>query len=90
MSSGRTKLERSLAIDRAGGNGRRTSAGRLVVGLRRPLSALSFWTAIALPALYLPLLFHGIGSVDQLALFLGLLGLHVLALTGGRRHRIGR
>lgn len=63
---------------------------RAVRSLRRyvgmPLSALSFWIAIALPVFYLPLLAAGIDSVDGLLLFLGLLGLHVLALVGGRGH----
>lgn len=56
-----------------------------------PLSALSFWVAIALPALYLPLLATGIDGPDGLLLFLGLLGLHVLALVGGRGYgTVGR
>lgn len=46
--------------------------------------------AFALPGLYVPLLLRGIESVDGLVLFLGLFGLHVLALVGGRRHRGGR
>ena len=52
-----------------------------------PLSALSFWVAIALPAIYLPLLVAGIDGGEDLLLFLALLGLHVLALVGGRDHR---
>lgn len=55
--------------------------------LRVLVSTVSFWSAIALPALYLPLLLRGIESVAGLGLFLGLFGLHVLALMGGRRHR---
>ena len=51
-----------------------------------PLSALSFWVAIALPAVYLPLLFAGIERAEGLLLFLALLGLHVLALVGGRAY----
>lgn len=58
-------------------------------GLRRPAAALSFWAAIALPAIYLPLLASGIESVRGLGLFLGLFGLHVLALVAGRSHADG-
>ena len=54
--------------------------------LAEPLSTVSFWAAIALPACYLSLLASGIETTDGLALFLGLLGLHVLALLGGRAH----
>ena len=57
--------------------------------LSRPVSALAFWLAIALPALYLPLLLTGLSSVPDLALFLGLFGLHLGALVGGRSYRPG-
>jgi len=59
------------------------------VDLRGALAALSFWSGIALPGLYIPVLLHGIESVEGLAVFLGLFGLHVLALVGGRCHRRG-
>ena len=49
-----------------------------------PLSMLAFWAAIALPALYLPLLAAGIDTVYGLTAFLGLFVLHVAALVGGR------
>lgn len=49
-----------------------------------PLAVLSFWSAIALPVLYLPLLVAGIDTTQELLLFLGLFALHVLALVGGR------
>jgi len=52
-----------------------------------PLSALSFWLAIGLPALYLPLLITGLSTVSDLLTFLALFGLHVLALIGGRSYR---
>lgn len=48
--------------------------------------ALVFWSAIVLPVLYLPLLFAGIDDTRGLLLFLGLFGLHVLALVGGRTY----
>lgn len=55
--------------------------------IRGAVAALAFWIAIALPALYLPLLVAGIESTDGLVTFLGLLGLHVIALVGGRPYR---
>ena len=55
--------------------------------IRRPVSAISFWGAIALPLLYLPLFYVGIDTTDELAVFLGLFGVHVLALVGGRHYR---
>jgi len=64
----------------------RATAGG-ATGFRRSLSALSFWCSIALPAVYLPLLAAGIESTGGLAAFLGLLGLHVLSLVGGRDYR---
>lgn len=54
--------------------------------LTAPLSALSFWSAIALPALYVPLMVAGIDTTRGLLLFLGLIGLHLLALFGGRSY----
>jgi hypothetical protein len=54
--------------------------------VRHTLSALSFWGAIALPAVYLPLLLSGVDTTGGLATFLLLFGLHVSALVGGRRY----
>jgi hypothetical protein len=54
--------------------------------LRVLVSTISFWGAILLPALYLPLLLRGLESRAGLGLFLTLFGLHALALLGGRRH----
>lgn len=67
-------------------------ADRPLVTLRSltaPASALSFWLAIALPALYLPLLFAGLSSTSDLVTFLALFGLHLAALVGGRSYRRG-
>lgn len=55
--------------------------------LATPVSALSFWLAIALPAIYLPLLFTGLSTVPDLVTFLGLFGFHLVALVGGRSYR---
>lgn len=60
---------------------------RLLVGsLSEPLSAVAFWSAIALPLLYVPLLAAGLGTTQDLLLFLGLFVLHVIALIGGRSY----
>lgn len=58
----------------------------MVQGLSQPLSALAFWSAIALPLLYVPLLMAGLGSTQDLLLFLGLFALHLAALLGGRSY----
>jgi hypothetical protein len=49
----------------------------------RPFEAAAFWSAIALPFLYLPLLISGLGSSAQLTAFLVLLALHVVTIVGG-------
>ena len=61
-------------------------AGLGVDDLAEPLTAVSFWFAIVLPAVYLPLLVAGIESASGLATVIGLVGLHVAALIGGRTH----
>ena len=68
-------------------NEQATHDRRPVVGdLSRPLSAVAFWSAIALPLLYVPLLAAGLGTTQDLLLFLGLFALHLVALFGGRTH----
>lgn len=68
-------------------NERATHDRRPVVGdLSRPVSAVAFWSAIALPLLYVPLLAAGLGTTQDLLLFLGLFALHLVALFGGRSH----
>lgn len=68
-------------------NDQATPDRRPVVGdLSKPLSAVAFWIAIALPLLYVPLLAAGLGSSQDLLLFLGLFALHLVALLGGRTH----
>jgi hypothetical protein len=54
--------------------------------LSEPLSAVAFWSAIALPLLYVPLLAAGLGSIQDLLLFLGLFAIHLVALFAGRTH----
>ncbi|ELY81411.1 hypothetical protein [Natrinema gari] len=60
---------------------------RAVPGLASPIRAAGFWTAIAMPVLYLPLLATGLSSSLDCALFLGLLVANLLALYVGHAHR---
>jgi hypothetical protein len=50
-----------------------------------PLKTIAFWSAIALPLAYLPLLANGLGTAD-VPLFVGLLAVHATALVLGRDH----
>jgi hypothetical protein len=54
--------------------------------IAKPLEAAAFWSAIALPFLYVPLLFGGLGTNAQLTAFLALLGFHALTIVGGYRY----
>lgn len=51
-----------------------------------PISMLSFWFAIGLPAIYIPLLAIGIDSTSGLVVFLALFGFHILTLFVGRHY----
>lgn len=53
----------------------------------RLVAKLSFWGAIALPVCYLSLLMVGIDDTSGLLTFLGLVGLHLVALVAGRSYR---
>ena len=53
----------------------------------RHVEAVAFWSAIALPFLYLPLLFTGLETTQELLAFLGLLGLNLVAFVVGHRHK---
>ncbi|ELZ86175.1 hypothetical protein C453_10168 [Haloferax elongans ATCC BAA-1513] len=66
----------SLALDLA------STLGRVALA---PFETIAFWSAIALPLAYLPLLAEGLGG-GNLPLFAGLLALHVAALVLGRDH----
>ena len=47
-----------------------------------PLRFVAFWAAVALPFLYVPLLFGGLQG-EQMVAFIVLLGAHFLALVAG-------
>lgn len=51
------------------------------------IRAISFWLAIALPFLYLPLLVDGLQGANHGLVFGALLALHVGALVVGHEHR---
>lgn len=57
---------------------------RFVHSLKGSTQFLSFWIAVALPFVHLPLLTQGLGNPRITFVFLALLGLNVLALYIGR------
>lgn len=63
--------------------------GRLRELLVRPVVALSFWLAVLLPLVHLPLAATGLETTTELVRFLGLLGLNAAALVLGHGHRRG-
>jgi hypothetical protein len=59
-------------------------------GLRRPLTGVAFWAAVALPFLHVPLLMTtGLSSQGTATAFLVLLVLNVLALLLGHPYSRG-
>ncbi|WP_226003925.1 hypothetical protein [Natrinema salinisoli] len=60
---------------------------RTAPGLATPIRAAGFWTAIALPILYPPLLATGLSSSLEASAFVVLIVGHLLALYVGHGHR---
>lgn len=58
--------------------------------LVRPIEAIGFWAAVAMPFVYLPLLITGIDTTSEGIALIALIALHVLALIVGRRYRPDR
>lgn len=52
----------------------------------RPVRAIGFWSAIALPFLYVPLLVTGLATAAELMVFLSLLAANVVAIALGHSH----
>ena len=52
-----------------------------------PVRVLSFWVAVALPFLYLPLLLTGLETTTVTTAFLALLAANAVALFVGHPHR---
>lgn len=55
--------------------------------LTTPVEMVSFWLAVTLPFLYLPLLIAGVTTDGELLSVLVLVGLNVVALVVGHDHR---
>jgi len=58
-----------------------------IESLATPISAIAFWLAIAIPALYVPLIATGVDGPGELGLFFGVFGFHLLSLFLGRSYR---
>jgi hypothetical protein len=54
--------------------------------LTAPVRMISFWMAVALPFLHVPLLLRGLTDPTQTLTFLGLLGLNLVALLIGHSY----
>ncbi|EMA45148.1 hypothetical protein [Halobiforma nitratireducens] len=61
----------------------RQTRDRILRSLKGPAQFLSFWVAIALPFVHVPLLAQGLDNPAVTVTFLALLGLNVLALYAG-------
>ncbi|MFB6184308.1 MAG: hypothetical protein ABEI96_07115 [Haloarculaceae archaeon] len=63
------------------------SFGRIVESLRAPVVVVSFWLAVALPFLYVPLLFAtGLQTPTETAAFVALLLANVVTLLVGHSY----
>ncbi len=58
-----------------------------VTALLKPIEAVGFWAAVALPFLYVPLLATGLEEQSSQLAALLLIVLHVAALVVGRRYK---
>ncbi len=59
------------------------SSRRIVRSIKAPAQFLSFWAAITLPFIHLPLLAQGLGNPTVTLTFLALLALNVVTLFVG-------
>lgn len=55
--------------------------------LRGPIEAVSFWMAVVLPVVYVPLLVVDVAGVADIVLFACLVVFHLVALAVGHTHR---
>lgn len=55
-----------------------------------PIRMISFWMAVALPFLHVPLLLRGLSDPSQTLTFLGLLALNLVALLVGHSYNADR
>ncbi|NHN47306.1 hypothetical protein G9464_06805 [Halostella sp. JP-L12] len=80
--SGPSPLHNEQAATEAGESDRRVG----VDALAPPVRMVSFWMAVALPFLHVPLLFRGLTGPTETLTFLGLLALNLVALLVGHPH----
>jgi hypothetical protein len=59
---------------------------RVGVPAAEAVETVGFWTAVALPLCYVPLLLTGLSSGRDAALLAALVVLHLLALSAGHAH----
>ncbi|MFC4247035.1 hypothetical protein ACFOZ7_08490 [Natribaculum luteum] len=60
---------------------------RVSPALAKPVRMTSFWTAIVLPFLHVPLLATGLSNAAETFTFVGLLALNLVALYVGHSYR---
>lgn len=65
-----------------------TAAVENYEALFRPLEALGFWAAVALPFVYVPLIVTGVHTTSEVAAVAVLVAVHVLALVVGHRYQL--
>ncbi|WP_121822544.1 hypothetical protein [Halostella salina] len=67
----------------------RTIQSRLDINrLTAPVRMVSFWSAVALPFLHVPLLLQGLEGPSETTTFLALLGLNLVALLVGHSYNV--
>lgn len=64
----------------------RTLLGTARDQVLKPLRVVGFWSAVALPFLYVPLVAAGLESTAELSVFLTLLTANVVAIALGHSH----
>jgi len=81
----RSRLSRAVAT-LPGVGADRSSLDRGLRTAREPLRTVGFWTAVALPALHVPLLLSGLDTAGEVVAFAALVALNALALWAGHGH----
>lgn len=68
---------------------RRLDHGRILIEcyLLTAVGVVAFWVAVAVPFLYLPLVFRGLETRSELLAFAALVAVNVVALKLGHHHR---
>lgn len=65
----------------------RTPSGQYLGSLTGAIEMVGFWTAVALPFLYVPLFVTGLDTMPQRVTLVGLIALNIIALIVGHRHK---